>query len=518
MLDVAVGLTKELSSIFALIVVLSCGAGLLVIKRWDGALKDAGTDRDRLLRSLRLGGNPRRYYVFLIGKALNRADRLLRDADKADLSLPSPFGNRKPAPYWTGWSFDVCALIAVAYPLTSLFLTWVLTGEAGELGNRLGLREGHVAGWRWTVVAAMGWMVFALWRAKRTSGWRAMVWLIGAGAGSCAVAIGGAIAGVVALAVFVAGAIAGVFVVAGAVTVGAAGAIAVVFSVASAIAIAVASTRTGTGILFVLGVGACVAVAVAASVAWVARKANVKRCFGTFYLCFGPAAVLVCYLGVWVDIRLGVSTDSVLILIILGLIPLVNIPFDWLSIGATRALLRRGCEPGAPAPLWLALIDVVIGLVLMALLAAALIIALQAVDWMAETAGRSPLIDIPQRLKRIHDAPLDPENWWIYLTLFSTMIPSMLNAIVGMCSLTTWFLPKARARLIRKIEHLKPDDHSVRHSAAYGLAAPVFLGTFLAGLLIWAVSQAILYGASFTLTWFLWLAVAFEWLLLRVFP
>ena len=173
---------------------------------------------------------------------------------------------------------------------------------------------------------------------------------------------------------------------------------------------------------------------------------------------------------------------------------------------------------GAPAPLRLALIDVVIGLILMALLAAALIIALQAVDWMAETAGRSPLIDIPRRLKRIDDAPLDPENWWIYLTLFSTMIPSALNAIIGMCSLTTWFLPNARKRLIRKIAHLKPDDHSIRHSAAHGLAAPVFLGTFLAGLLIWAVSQAILYGASFTLTWFLWLAGAFEQVLPRVFP
>jgi hypothetical protein len=216
-------------------------------------------------------------------------------------------------------------------------------------------------------------------------------------------------------------------------------------------------------------------------------------------------------------VRFGLRDERLLFLIMLGVVPLVNSPFDWASIGATRALLRRGCEPDTLAPLWLALIDVVIGLILMALLAAALIVALQTVDWMAEAAGRAPPIDIPKRLLRIHDAPLGPENWWIYLTLFSTMIPSALNAIIGMCSLTTWFLPKARNRLIHKIEHLKPDDYSIRHSAAIGLAAPVFLGTFLAGLVIWAVSQAILYGASFTLAWFLWLAVAFQSLLQHVF-
>jgi hypothetical protein len=28
----------------------------------------------------------------------------------------------------------------------------------------------------------------------------------------------------------------------------------------------------------------------------------------------------------------------------IALLPLVNLPFDWASIGMTRALLRRGCE------------------------------------------------------------------------------------------------------------------------------------------------------------------------------
>ncbi len=325
MLEGAFGLIKEFSA-FGLIVLLSCGAGLLVMRRWDGALKQAGTDRDRLLRSLRLGGNPRRYYVFLIGKALNRADRLLRDADKADLSLPSPVGNRKPAPYWTGWSFDVCALIAVFYPVSSLFLTWVLTGEAGELGDTLGLRAG-LPGWqRWSVVMAFGCMAFALWRANRSSSWRSQVWMIGAGAGAFAVAGAGAFA----VAVAVAGAVAGAF------------AVAVAFAGAGAFAGAVAFAGAGAG-----AVAVAFAVAVFGSVNLLAEKANRKRRLGTFWLYFWPVALFACYLILWAEIRLGVRDELLLLLVMLGLVPLVNIPFDWTSIGATRALLRRGCEPGA---------------------------------------------------------------------------------------------------------------------------------------------------------------------------
>jgi hypothetical protein len=204
-------------------------------------------------------------------------------------------------------------------------------------------------------------------------------------------------------------------------------------------------------------------------------------------------------------------------LVMTAIVPLINVPFDWLSVGFTRALLRRGCERNAPSPLWLGIADLIIGIVLMILLAATLILTLQSVDWLTARPDRPALIDVPARLIRLYQAPTAAENWWIYLTLFTTLIPSALNLVIGMCSLTTWiYSPRRRARLIRTIEHLHPEDASVRSGVSLQLMAPVFAGTALACLGVWGGYTAILYGASYLLDGFLWLAVAFEWLLVVV--
>lgn len=108
-------------------------------------------------------------------------DRFLGDADNADCSLPSPFGNRRAKPYWTGWSFDTCALIAVAYPIAGVIMSWIGTGNGGELGDALGLRTG--APDRTITVALIVWTAFAFWNFGRSSGWRTIVWLL-AGAGA----------------------------------------------------------------------------------------------------------------------------------------------------------------------------------------------------------------------------------------------------------------------------------------------------------------------------------------------
>ena len=44
-------------------------------------------------------------------------------------------------------------------------------------------------------------------------------------------------------------------------------------------------------------------------------------------------------------------------LLFLGLLTLLNAPFDWASLGLTRALLRRGLELGGWWPYLLALAD-----------------------------------------------------------------------------------------------------------------------------------------------------------------
>ena len=145
-----------------------------------GALKAPGPDRDRLLRSLEVGGDLRRLYVFWLTRVLNRVDRLLGDADKAAFSLPSPFGNREPAPYWTGWSFDVCALLAVVYPLLGVFAGWVWTGDAGAVGRGLGMSAAAPPTLRGTAALVLVAVAFALRQHVRSDGWRATLWFVAA--------------------------------------------------------------------------------------------------------------------------------------------------------------------------------------------------------------------------------------------------------------------------------------------------------------------------------------------------
>ncbi len=180
-------------------------------------------------------------------------------------------------------------------------------------------------------------------------------------------------------------------------------------------------------------------------------------------------------------------------LVMLGVVPLVNIPFDWASVGFTRALLRRGCEPGAPSPLWLGLADLGIGLVLLVLLALALIAALQFADGLLLRAGGKPLAHVGALLDNIARNPRDPGNFWAYATLFSTLIPSALNAVIGSVSLGAWLCPPLRRWASGQMALLgeKGQEGTRARLAAY-LAAQTAFGVGLTVLALWLLWEALL--------------------------
>jgi hypothetical protein len=316
----------------------------VVSGRWQTALKTSGSDREELTNTLELGGDLRRHYVRLITTALDQVDRFLGDVDKAEDSIPSPFGNRRKAPYWTAWSFDKCALIAVAYPIVGLFLTWVLTGEAGEVGAILHMAPNAHPVRRLLAGLSIGCIVFAFVKGAGSDRWRFVAWYAAGFAVAFAVAETGD----------------GAFASAGAFTV----AFAVAFSGAGTIAGTVACAVAGAGAVVgtfagaVDGVAAVgdavrdvVTVAVAVAIIWLTEQATKRRRLGTFWLIFWPIAVLVCYAVFRVEASLRMSPTAPVLLVMIGLVPLMNVPLDWASVGFTRALLRRGCEDDAPSPL-----------------------------------------------------------------------------------------------------------------------------------------------------------------------
>ena len=106
-----------------------------------GAEKALGSKRDRLamLRWLRPGRDLRDIYIPTLRRCLDWVDRRLGDYDRPNRWLSAKVG-LTPLPFWTAWSFDRLAVLALAYPLLGVFASWLWGADAGAA---LGLEPGE---------------------------------------------------------------------------------------------------------------------------------------------------------------------------------------------------------------------------------------------------------------------------------------------------------------------------------------------------------------------------------------
>jgi hypothetical protein len=163
--------------------------------------------------------------------------------------------------------------------------------------------------------------------------------------------------------------------------------------------------------------------------------------------------VLVCFADVALLSRLDEWQAFGALLLYLGPLTLFIGTFDWLSLGLTRALMRRGLERGSWWPYLYAVIDALLAPAVVACLAVAMVAAVQLFDDIAVHGGGKPVIP-PMRdfLGAIRADPAKPEYWWIYATLFSTVLPSLTNLFIagvslarGVPDMSSWLAGKANA-------------------------------------------------------------------------
>ena len=192
---------------------------------------------DKLRARIEAGGTPALVYNRALAYALDCVDRFFGDPERADESWFTRLtGWDATGARWTARAYDRCLLLALVYPVASVFVVWTISGQVGVAEATLALPP-HAPDWRRALSAAV--MIgagYAAWRGVRASGWRTIAWNAVAVAGADAVAVALALAGAVVVAVFVAAAVAGA--VAGAVDF--AFAFAVAFAVAIDFALAVA--------------------------------------------------------------------------------------------------------------------------------------------------------------------------------------------------------------------------------------------------------------------------------------
>lgn len=397
-----------------------CGAaGRQIYKYYLGVLAQGAKpensierqDYDRLRAGLKEGNLAARLYAKWLTKFLDWIERFFGDAGMAQRTplMPRFLRLEKPAPLWTAPALDRCLLLALIYPIATIYLMWAMSGHVGPAEKALFI-PADVAGWQRAVsVGSVGLFVLVLWRSFLNAGLRRLIWPFSALAVVFAtavtyaaiVAVSPAIVAVSSVGVAVAAAIA-----AGA---DAIGAVVVALTVGAIAAGAASRAGAAAGATAAAGV-----VAAAFAVATVSKKAIDHGWHGNFLAVFFASMIAACIAGV----SLLAPRDGWQIagpaLFFLSLLTLLNAPFDWASLGLTRALLRRGLELGGWWPYLLALVDACLAGVIIALLALTMAIGVQAFDELAVHGGgtNAAVLPLDQLFDGIAQNPGAPEYWW----------------------------------------------------------------------------------------------------------
>ncbi|MGO9720588.1 MAG: hypothetical protein ACLPIG_03780 [Methylocella sp.] len=429
---------------------------------------------DRLRAGLAGDNLAARLYAKWLTAFLDGIEHFFGDAGIADRTLfPHAFGLKKPAPLWTAPALDRCLLLALIYPIATIFLIWAISGHVGPAEAALRLTP-HLSGWRrGLTLVAVGVILFEIWRF-RIPPTRAIAPFELAFIVTVAVAVANAVAGnaavaFVGVAPFWIARLANGF---GAVA--AVSAISFMILLPSVLALpddapivyAYAFVLTAIGSFFVVD-------------AW--NRLAIKRGWQGSFLAFVLLAmIVVCFLAAAFLAHLETWNKSGPMLLYLGLLTLFNAPFEWASLGLTRALLRRGLELGGWWPYLLALADACLAGIIIALLAPTMVIGVQAFDELAvnsggETAAVLPLLAL---FDDIAQNPGAPEYWWAYALLLSAMIPSLVNLAIGGMAFSRG-VPGLGRLLLRWIPEGREVPDYRRPLAALILTGQMFAGAFL---------------------------------------
>jgi hypothetical protein len=250
--------------------------------------------------------------------------------------------------------------------------------------------------------------------------------------------------------------------------------------------------------IFSFAVAFAGAVAISIPIALLNQRAIERGSQGRFLALFLCATVTACFAAAFLLVPSKAWNLAGSLLLFQGLLTLLNTPFDWLSLGVTRALLRRGLELGGLWPYILALVDACLAGVIIAALALTMVLFVQVYESLAfhamafflSNAERQAinvgLLDPHSLLTGIKADAGAPEYWWAYALLLSTMIPSLINLAIGGMALT-----RGVPGVTRLLLHWIPEGRDVPDYRR-PLAALVLTGQMFTGAVLGIAAQALL--------------------------
>ncbi|WP_438968136.1 hypothetical protein [Planktomarina temperata] len=189
------------------------------------------------------------------------------------------------------------------------------------------------------------------------------------------------------------------------------------------------------------------AVAVAVAVATAEKRSSRQMAWRLLY-CGVLVALLIVAIKMPDDFGAGQRSRAVFVMLTFCLLPLVNAVFDFASVGLTRYLLRLGLEQKRAA--WRAVLDGLGGIAIFFALGCTLI----AFVTFVVPADGVLLVDLTQLFADMRRAPGD--YIWLMVTLFSTLLPTLLHLSVAVLTLGLQYPAGVRnfvAGLLERGEH-----------------------------------------------------------------
>ena len=382
-------------------------------------------------------------------------------------------------PAQRAWSFgllNATMALALAYPIVAITIQW-LWGSAIDFGGQEVIAVSPSQARIFTSVWLGSSLFFYLFAGASKSRWRWPLFILATGilllgpiyadrfavAGNVAVASVGAVAFAVAFAVVVA------------------------FGVAFGVASASADTFTFKGAVVgtVAGAVACVVV--------VAEELSSRPMAWRLLYCGALVALLIVAVKMPDDFGAGQRNQAVFFMLTMGLLPLVNAVFDFASVGLTRYLLRLGLEQKRAA--WRAVLDGLGGIAIFFALGCTLI----AFVTFVVPADGVPLVELKQLFADMRRAPGD--YIWLMVTLFSTLIPTLLHLSVAVLTLGLQYPAPLRNFVAGLLERGEQSGQAALLSGicicamiTIALWCPIWIFTFVVTHDHGAIVNAVLWG------------------------
>ena len=244
--------------------------------------------------------------------------------------------------------------------------------------------------------------------------------------------------------------------------------------------------------LVAVAFASAVASAVAVAVATAEKRSSRQMAWRLLY-CGVLVALLIVAIKMPDDFGAGQRSRAVFVMLTFCLLPLVNAVFDFASVGLTRYLLRLGLEQKRAA--WRAVLDGLGGIAIFFALGCTLI----AFVTFVVPADGVPLVDLTQLFADMRRAPGD--YIWLMVTLFSTLLPTLLHLSVAVLTLGLQYPAGVRNFVAGLLER---GEHSGQAALLSGICicamitialwCPIWIFTFVVTHDHGAIVNAVLWG------------------------